>query len=192
MPAVKTSSATHGKSFSASRTVGLGYLGSTSQPGLKGFSPYTTTTQYHSSPLDPSPSVKIRAPYIDGDYSSPDYVPYGDWYQGPLGKAFFFVLGTSSSHSIRPSGYQQCPQSLSSETGAVYGSFTLTSKHIAPLTMFFFTDESLDNALFSWPYDDCNGYDPSFSFLADSSPTSTVSYSPRSDCSGKSSSLLAT
>jgi len=127
MPAVKTSSVTH---------------------GLKGFSPYTTTTQYHSSPLDPSPSVKMRAPYIDGDCSSPDYVPYGDWYPGPL-------------------GYQQCPQSLSSETGAVY-------------------DESLDNALFSWPYDDCNGYDPSFSFLADSSPTSIVSYSPRSDCSAPS------
>lgn len=118
--------------------------------GLKGFSPYTTTTQYHhSSRLDPSSSVKIRAPYIDDEYSSPDFVPYGDWYPGP------FV-----------DGYQQCLPSLSSETY-----------------------ESLDNALFSWPYDDRNGYDPSFSFLTDSSPTSTVSYSPRSDRSALSPSL---
>jgi hypothetical protein len=53
-----------------------------------------------------------------------------------------------------------------------------------------FADESLDSALFSWPYEDSNSYDPSFLFSAESSSTqyspavSSISYSPRSDRTG--------
>jgi len=129
---------------------------------LKGFSPYTMS-HCHSSRLEQSSCIKIRAPYIDGDYSSPDFVPYGDC-NGPL----------FTEADILDSGYHdQCPPNFSSqwnETGAFY-------------------DELLDGALFSWPFDESTGtgYDPSFSFLAESSPAEYFSsISPRSDRSAES------
>jgi len=154
MPVVKTPTLTH---------------------GLKGFSPYTMS-HCHSSRVEQPSRVKICAPYIDGDYSSPDFAPYGDCND----------LTTSSfSQSMFPSplfpetdtldsGYRdQCPPSFSSpplnETGTLY-------------------DELLDGALFSWPYEDSNGYDPSFSLIAESNSTEFYSppipFSPRSDSSG--------
>ena len=73
--------------------------------GMKGFSPYTMT-QCHSSRHEQSSYVKIRAPYIDGDYSSPDFVPYGK-----VG----YALSLIPFHLIRPctdlttSSFSQCP-----------------------------------------------------------------------------------
>jgi len=145
MPSLKTSAETHG------------------------FSPYTTMSQYHSSRLDQSSSVKICAPYIDGDYSSPDYdVTTSSFsqsmYPGPL----------FTEADICDSGYHnQCPPSFVSppwnETGTFY-------------------DEPVDGVLFSWPYDESTGYDSSFSLLAESGSTEYYSpgssFSPRSDRSG--------
>ena len=79
MPVVKTPAVTHRKSFyeysciKLFRVMGIHHI----SIGLKNFSPYTMS-HCHSSRLEQSSCIKIRAPYIDGDYSSPDFVPYGD------------------------------------------------------------------------------------------------------------------
>jgi len=133
---------------------------------LKGFSPYTMS-HCHSSRLEQSSCIKIRAPYIDGDYSSPDFVPYGDC--NDVTTSFSQCPGPLFTEAdVFDSGYHdQCLPNFSpqwNETGA------------------FSADELLDGALFSWPFDESAGYDPSFSFLAESSSTEYYSsISPRSD-----------
>lgn len=62
-------------------------------------------------------------------------------------------------------------------------------KYHSSLTMWrrCLTDELLDGALFSWPFDESTGYDPSFSLLPEASPMEQYSsISPRSDRSGMS------
>ncbi|KAF8804209.1 hypothetical protein BYT27DRAFT_6712820 [Phlegmacium glaucopus] len=102
MPVLKTPPVTHGKSFLVSS-----YWVSIKFPiALKAFSPYTMS-QYHSSRLQQSPCVKICAPYIDGDYPSPDFVPY-DGYNGKFDHTH--SLSPVSSHlltDIRVSSFSQ-------------------------------------------------------------------------------------
>jgi hypothetical protein len=83
--------------------------------GLKGFSPYTLS-QCHPSQLEHSSRVKIWAPYIDGDYSSPDYVPYGDC-NGKVGYVYFIipVLSHLPSTDLTIPSFSQCPNQLFTE-----------------------------------------------------------------------------
>jgi len=134
---------------------------------LKGYSPYTMS-QCHSSRLEYSSCIKIRAPYIDGDYSSPDFVPYGDC--NDITTSFSQCPGPLFTDAeLFDSGYHDhCAPNFSShpwnETGP------------------FYAEELLDGALFSWPFDESTGYDTSFSFLAESGSTEYFSsISPRSD-----------
>ena len=188
-------------------------------------------SQCHPSRLEQSSCIKIRAPYIDGDYSSPDFAPYADC-NGKVGYAHCLIPFISFGHvQISPLlptpnvqvpyirkkicltqvsrsflffepllidkiwllGYHdQCPPNFSStpwnENGSFYGSstFNFLKKYFSSLTMCLTADELLDGALFSWPFDEStNGYDTSFSFLAESNNTEYYSsISPRSDRSG--------
>ena len=95
MPVVKTPAVTHRKSFFCYNY--LRTLFTTSPPlGLKAFSPYTMS-QCHPSRLEQSSCIKIRAPYIDGDYSSPDFAPYGDC-NGKVGYAHCLIPFISFGH----------------------------------------------------------------------------------------------
>ena len=116
MPVVKTPALTHRKSF-LSRTVlkTLSRFGYSPVPlGLKSFSPYTMS-HCHPSRLEQSSCIKIRAPYIDGDYSSPDFAPYGDCNGKLATRALLSLHLIWLCTDITTSSFSQCPGPLFTE-----------------------------------------------------------------------------